>query len=1002
MNCVLSIVKKVSAAIARCSERNSMDVDGHEFQQPQQLNDSVYEFRKPDVDFDLEVVAFHGLRFRHYRNAYETTWQYEEDGIRCWLRDYLGKELPRARILSVSYDSCAQVHVYLDTPHGGSSLGDYLRNNRRCKGPVLEYLNEASFPLEELNREFDSLAVEREWKLLFWWYHLITQVWDTLDLPGRGLEVVKEESARGGQDFIFYQSRSDHSGKAFSNWSRDIEAYSQHVVGILRETITETIRLNDSVYQFHKPDGDFNLEVVAFHGLGYCDLRDAYETTWQYNDNGIRCWLRDVLAKELPGGRILSVSYDSCAQISSQDIGQKIVEDLIHLAEVGQEGCPVVLIGYCIGGLVMKKLCIEAENQCKQAPDGSSKRRLDSFLTNVRAHVFLDPPPADSILEDYLRNGRHCIGPMLEYLNEASPPLRELNSKFDSLAKERDWESSFCWCGIRWTSQSQASRWLKRSLPEEDKEVFHVVDLLQNIATETISGTSETTASIINVQTKPMNSSLYEMYRPGPGREVKLELIFFPGSLHNDSYKSTWMAEDGTHCWLQTWLPEVYPSARILAREGAAETILHSHLILVGHCFGGLIIKEFVCSVENKISTCINPYEYRRLQAFWSSVRGVASYGTSQSGYSSDDVLGRKDDEGNWRSQFSYLKMARLVNIYKHFSDFTTYSGWKELALGETRPTQLDKQQSKIIVVDKSCASKGIQRNSFFPIAGDHFTICKPKNPSSNSFLYLKHFIYTAKYEAQYRNMNVLRKRLRGTAIIITMNKGKKEDRVGSDFDRLRMKGMAEYLKFLPRCIDDEEAEEFPSVVKNILEKNVKDEDECLLCYVSAHGAVVGGKQVIFDKEERSIDLLSGIFQPIFDCPRLAGKPKVLVVNACRQSMKEDMDKDGRRTLVEVRHGKGTNTRVEEDLTGNVDDCLLVYSTELGTKSWRDLNGYDKGALFIKEMTDHVTMSYLTEDVRTIFEKIKLSVDKLAGSFGEAQTAVIYSTLSKRLSWGPR
>ncbi|KAL2622266.1 hypothetical protein R1flu_002471 [Riccia fluitans] len=283
------------------------------------LNDSVYEFRKPDVDFELEVVAFHGLRFRHYRDAYETTWQYEEDGTRCWLRDYLGKELPRARILSVSYDSCAQVsdeggrlklsdigqilvqdlihlakvgqrgcpvvligyclgglvmkklcteaekqsnqaldgsskgrlenflanlkvHVYLDTPHAGSSLGDYLRNNRRCKGPVLEYLNVASFPLEELNRDFDSLAVERGWELSSCWYRSITQVWDTLDLPEPGLKVVKEESARGGQEFRGLSS--DHSGKAFSNWrtSGDIEEYSQHVVEILRKTITETIR----------------------------------------------------------------------------------------------------------------------------------------------------------------------------------------------------------------------------------------------------------------------------------------------------------------------------------------------------------------------------------------------------------------------------------------------------------------------------------------------------------------------------------------------------------------------------------------------------------------------------------------------------------------------------------------------------------------------------------------------------------------------------------------
>ncbi|KAL2608176.1 hypothetical protein R1flu_026749 [Riccia fluitans] len=146
--------------------------------------------------------------------------------------------------------------------------------------------------------------------------------------------------------------------------------------------LREPQKLNDSVYEFYS-HAEFELEVVAFNGLCFSakNLENAYTTTWQ-DEVGRRCWLRNFIPSKFPKARILSVSYDSCAQVSDEagimsfsNLGRILVQDLIHLAKVGQRGCPVVLVGYCVGGLVLQQLCTEAEKQFDQAPDGITARR---------------------------------------------------------------------------------------------------------------------------------------------------------------------------------------------------------------------------------------------------------------------------------------------------------------------------------------------------------------------------------------------------------------------------------------------------------------------------------------------------------------------------------------------------------------------------------------------------------------------------------------------------
>ncbi|KAL3692083.1 hypothetical protein R1sor_005734 [Riccia sorocarpa] len=493
----------------------------------------------------------------------------------------------------------------------------------------------------------------------------------------------------------------------------------------------------------------------------------------------------------------------------------------------------------------------------------------------------------------------------------------------------------------------------------------------------------------------PESDDLYVMYEPNKvNSKVELELIFFPGTASDGAYRSTWMSKDGKDCWLQTWLPKAFPTTRILAVSLlaaddeeldlelncenliAAITSYHQSagrcpLILVGHCKGGLMIKKLCNKIKEKVAE--NTTDADQLQGFLRSVRGFAYYGTSHAGYDSEDSS----------SDISSRAVGRLNTAFEQF--ITSY-GCKELALGETRPTQLCSSKPVIVdessashgiqrnsffpvaadhisvckpesplsnsflylkhfihttmqecssnpvIVDESSASHGIQRNSFFPVAADHISVCKPESPLSNSFLYLKHFIHTTMQEVHYRNLNVRRKKLRGRAIIISMEK----KRPGSDIDRRRFVDMADYIKFCPVQILDRREQELRNIIQEKLRNEVDNEDECILCCVSAHGFISGGKQFIYDENEVPIEL-SAVLEPIIACPKLVGKPKVFVINACRVFQPEPPVRNPYHIMPEA------------------EDCLLMT--------------------------------------------LERRVPELAATLLKRQVPEIHSTLSKRLSW---
>ncbi|CAM6097251.1 unnamed protein product [Calypogeia fissa] len=73
------------------------------------LNDYVWELHSPQgVQADLEIIFFHGLQLGDYKEASWTTWSSVDDEDVIWPKDWLTKKIPKARILSVTYDAHAK------------------------------------------------------------------------------------------------------------------------------------------------------------------------------------------------------------------------------------------------------------------------------------------------------------------------------------------------------------------------------------------------------------------------------------------------------------------------------------------------------------------------------------------------------------------------------------------------------------------------------------------------------------------------------------------------------------------------------------------------------------------------------------------------------------------------------------------------------------------------------------------------------------------------------
>ncbi|CAM6117780.1 unnamed protein product [Calypogeia fissa] len=205
--------------------------------------------------------------------------------------------------------------------------------------------------------------------------------------------------------------------------------------------------INDHVFEVYKPaESRPSVELVFFHGLQVERSEEAYLTTWLSRDES-ELWL-NWIPKSLPYARILTISYDAQARktnTSGRTDMYVTVENLIHCltggeALVGQNGCPVVLVGHCLGGLVMKELCLQARSMLVPNVSNTSTQRVRNFFDSIKGLFYYGTPNHGTVVADSLSK-LIPMGPLFKLLFTLNKKAARRNEDFRMLRSTYKWEA---------------------------------------------------------------------------------------------------------------------------------------------------------------------------------------------------------------------------------------------------------------------------------------------------------------------------------------------------------------------------------------------------------------------------------------------------------------------------------------------------------------------------------------------------------------------------------
>ncbi|XP_067097655.1 protein SERAC1 isoform X2 [Osmerus mordax] len=227
--------------------------------------------------------------------------------------------------------------------------------------------------------------------------------------------------------------QASHAARALANLDRD--------------TVKE--RYQDGVYVLHpqcRTSQPIKADVLFVHGLLGAAFKtwrqkdcDVTEEEKAFKEDYTECWPKSWLAEDCPNLRVLSVEYDShlsdwrskCpAENQRKSLAYRSRELLKKLKSAGVGERPVVWVAHSMGGLLVKKMLLDAAND----PD------LQDLMKNTKGIMFYSVPHHGTFMAEYSVNVRYLLFPSVEVkeLCRDSPALRDLNENFLDIAKDRD------------------------------------------------------------------------------------------------------------------------------------------------------------------------------------------------------------------------------------------------------------------------------------------------------------------------------------------------------------------------------------------------------------------------------------------------------------------------------------------------------------------------------------------------------------------------------------
>ncbi|XP_041731078.2 caspase-14-like [Coregonus clupeaformis] len=152
-----------------------------------------------------------------------------------------------------------------------------------------------------------------------------------------------------------------------------------------------------------------------------------------------------------------------------------------------------------------------------------------------------------------------------------------------------------------------------------------------------------------------------------------------------------------------------------------------------------------------------------------------------------------------------------------------------------------------------------------------------------------------------------------------------KKDHIGADSNLKIMKQLFTDYGFLYEIEIDKTAKEMKKAVSDFRDAiNRSTEDiSCVFVVTTSHGT----RDVITGVDNKSLSV-KDIIQPFGDelCPKMKGKPKVFIINACRGK------RDDSGVPVDTAADKDTQTYRSSRVAPCIDDMLVAYSAMTGQR----------------------------------------------------------------------
>ncbi|KAL2610373.1 hypothetical protein R1flu_028946 [Riccia fluitans] len=263
-----------------------------------------------------------------------------------------------------------------------------------------------------------------------------------------------------------------------------------------RSSGTEVREVSDSLFELSAPASPAAISsyILFFHGLQKEYNSEAHLTTWASGDISGEIWPKTWLSAKYPQARILSVSYDASIRVTAVEgtmdlflIGEKLLQEILMSREKQGPRCPVILVGHGFGGLVIKRLCLHAQE------NKDSRVDVKLFLESLRGIFFYGTPHRgkDNILDgSSLTQSMERNESLLRFVEVLNKDAARLHEGFDQKRRLYGWKiyglgepdsEASCRYGENWIAVNSDHYSLCKPISETCTKYQHLVHLLDSI-----------------------------------------------------------------------------------------------------------------------------------------------------------------------------------------------------------------------------------------------------------------------------------------------------------------------------------------------------------------------------------------------------------------------------------------------------------------------------------------------------------------------------------------